>query len=227
MSTAPHTALSYSKWDMIDDSDDEIVPGKYEEGNKKVEPLLGSQKSHAHHEKDDMITQRFMRHFKEFLPAPADSSKAPMLARFIAICDKGDAPVNIYRYNDIIGFCARYGDELLGLSTINLLCELHQRMINGAKSVKAGEPPADLRALLDAINALEACRRYPNAAHFFEAVCTPSKSAEARKAAEVYAAQEFAKRAVMRHIFKNDDVDAAAELDLDDLLGTKPRTYAR
>ena len=55
---------------------------------------------------------------------------------------------------------------------------------------------------MDAINALEACATHGNAVIFYETVCTPSASERARSLTERYERKEFAKRAMLKHIFK-------------------------
>ena len=52
--------------------------------------------------------------------------------------------------------------------------------------------------LMEAINTLEACRTYNNAAVFFEEVCQPSRSAKAKRLTEAYVRLEFGKRAMLR-----------------------------
>ena len=56
----------------------------------------------------------------------------------------------------------------------------------------------DSRMLMEAINTLEACRTYNNAAVFFEEVCQPSRSAKAKRLTEAYVRLEFGKRAMLR-----------------------------
>ena len=56
--------------------------------------------------------------------------------------------------------------------------------------------------LMEAINSLEACARHGNAVIFYETVCNQSASDRARKLTERYERKEFAKRAMMKHIFK-------------------------
>ena len=77
----------------------------------------------------------------------------------------------------------------------------------------------DSQTLLEAINALEACATQRNAVIFFEEICTPSSSGRARALAERYERKAFAKRAMMKHLFKEDPAFGDVFLDEGDAVG--------
>lgn len=216
------TPTNYSKWEQLDANSDDSDDGS----RQPVEPLLESKKSDGMRDRDERTAQRFLQYMAEHL-ADVPSARRNLGARFVASCDPGERSTNVYRYADIVSFCTRYKDELLGRPMVDSLCELHKRMVQGVADIKQRSDPVlkDADLLLGAINALEACRRYPNAAVFFEAVCQPSRGDRARAAAEAYAKGEFSKRAMLRYMFKGDagwDIDEDQE-DLDHFLGGEPR----
>jgi len=109
------------------------------------------------------------------------------------------------------------------------LCELHKRLIEGAKDVhdkgQTSRPTADLHKLMDAINTLEALRANDNAANFFEQVCSPSRDEAARKLTETYQKGEFAKRAMLRYLFKDSEMGSDMErvIEEESGRGSKPK----
>ena len=120
---------------------------------------------------------------------------------------------------------AQYKAELLPLAMIDSMCELHKALVNAAheNADRKDALTADAEILMDAINALEACRRYDNACDFFECVSSPSRSEKARSAAEAYVKREFGKRAMLRWMFKEEEnIDEDAE-DLDHFLSEKQK----
>jgi len=207
-------ALNYDKWDHIDDSDDESSK------NSKVEPLLESTKQNAQRASDAAVAERFTVYLRQHLKKEHPLAKRKLAAQFVGAQHRGEASSNIYRYNDICAFLSRYGDELTDRSIISMLCELHKRMIDGVPSadIKNDDHPVvmDCQVLMDAINALEACATHGNAVIFYETVCTPSASERARSLTERYERKEFAKRAMLKHIFKDDSAFNPNDLDDDD-----------
>lgn len=209
-----HTALSYKKWDNIDDSDSDE-----EEKNRKargpINPVLENTKSSQRREDDENIAKHFRKRMDEYCGKHRSTAAIPegdreMVARFIGACDPGKEPqknakfkTNTHRYNDILKFATRYGPELLTAERADQMCELHCAMQNAAKDLKDENDPLqmDNRILMMAINSLEACRVNPNATAFYEMVCTPSMSDRAAKLCKTYYDFEFGKRALMRHIF--------------------------
>lgn len=214
--------ISYSKWDMLDDSDDDKPLAG--DPSAAMQPLLDQNKSVAQHHADECVAARFIPYMEQHLPE-LPLQQRQLAARFIAASNKGDESNNIFRYSDIVAFCARYSAELLSTTLIDAMCVLHTRMVTKVHGDKTRTK--DLEYLMDAINTLEACRRHDNAAHFFEAVCQPSCSARSRVAAEAYSNNEFGKRAMLRTLFQDQDIDReavnAGEVDLDHLLSGDAR----
>jgi hypothetical protein len=193
--------LSYRKWDRLDDaSDEDEEPSS---ARRTVDPLLDSGKTGAVLDRDRATARRFESYLEK---SEVPAKRRAMAAHFVAVCDRGAESSNIFRYSDIVGCCVRYGVELLSLEMVDALCELQKQMVNGVKDSRDASDPVvrDARLLMEAINSLEACRRAPNAHEFFEAVCQPSRSARAKELATVYQKLEFAKRAMMRRLFKAD-----------------------
>ena len=97
MPAAAHSALSYSKWDQLEASDDESDA-------QEIQPMLHSTKTLQHKEMDERVAQRFMAHqerYKDAVPAEHRS----LIARFIAVTDRREQACNIYRYSEITAFC--------------------------------------------------------------------------------------------------------------------------
>ncbi|KAL1530005.1 hypothetical protein AB1Y20_000931 [Prymnesium parvum] len=196
-------ALNYDKWDHIDDSDDEARAS-----DKRVQPLLESTKQQQQRDADAAVAERFAAYLRKHLKQEYPLAKRKLAAQFIGAQHRGESVSNIFRYNDICSFVARYSDELSDRSTTSMLCELHKRLIATVPSAELkNESNAivkDCQTLIEAINALEACAQQGNAVIFYETVCNPSSSERARKLTERYERKEFAKRAMMKHLFKED-----------------------
>lgn len=209
--------LNYDKWNAIgadDSSDDETKPGA------PIEPLLASRKQGSIVERDNATHARMVAYHKRYLHDEkgktnenlAPQSHVDMMARLIAISDRGTEQSNTHRYSEITRFCAQYRDTCFKLPFINGMCELHRCIIDhtpkdpsGAKTREA----ADARLIMEAINTLEACRRFDNVTLLFEMICTPSMSERARKVTELYVKLDFAKRAMLRYLFKHTEEDFA------------------
>lgn len=109
---------------------------------------------------------------------------------------------------------SQYKKELINRTIVDALCELHRQILDSTKSTDRSDPlMADVRKLMDAINTLEALCRHDNAASFFEQVCSPSRDEKARKMTETYQKGDFAKRAMLRYMFKDSDFAADDEFD--------------
>ena len=201
--------LNYDKWDHIDDSDDEL--------NQTSQPVLESTKSLAQREADAAVAARFTGYMRRHLKKEYSLAERQLAAQFIGAQHRGEAFSNIYRYNDICSFMARYADELSDRSTTSMLCELHQRLLKDVPAAEIKDEEnlvvKDSQTLLEAINALEACATHRNAVIFFEEICTPSSSGRARALAERYERKAFAKRAMMKHLFKEDPAFGDVFLD--------------
>ena len=114
----------------------------------------------------------------------------------------------------------QYQKELLNREMVDSLCELHKTMVESQKDVpKAKAEPVlkDVRTLMEAINSLEAMCKHPNAAAFFEKVCNPSRDAGARELCKRYQEGEFAKRAMLRYLFKGTEM-ASSEKELEEMM---------
>ena len=98
---AQHSTLSYSKWDMLEDSDDE-PDGK----SKPLQPLLSGNKTFSQRDADEKAAQRFVKHIKDHLPATKPAHRE-LVSRYVAACSKGKQQTNIYRYSDICSFVTR------------------------------------------------------------------------------------------------------------------------
>ena len=229
--TKAHSALSYSRWDQLDVSDDDGNDGVAESGPTNA--MLAATKTAAQHERDGATAMRFVAYMERFAQVPvAHRSTA---ARFISVADRGDETNNIYRYNDIIACCTQCASELLNQPMVDALCELHKAIVNALPSSTLQDSRSghadkrDARLLMEAINTLEACRRVPNVTVFFEELCTPSRSAKARELTTSYQQLEFGKHAMLRAMFGKFDPQgfgthfAEEERKLDEkLLGKAP-----
>lgn len=215
--------LDYGKWDKLElsDSDDDKP--------KKTEPLLRESKTNAHFERDAALTEHFVTVLRKHLGKEKyPLSQRKLLARFIAVQSKGDQPSNVYRYSDITAMVAQYPEKLLRRSSVDLLCDLHKTMLQGAADMSKSNPVVqDAQIVLEALNVLEAICRHGSAPDLFEQICSPSHSTKAREAAEKYERLEYAKMAMMRSLFgdaqyeeleaaaNTADKDAARGVDLD------------
>lgn len=229
MSAPKHKSTDYSKWDHLDDDSDD------ETKDKRDQPLLEDRKTLAIRERDVATQRRFEEHLAKFVPTEVPKERRTVVSRFVAVCDKGsEKQSNIFRYGDIIAVTGGYSSVLLTLPMVNALCKLQKDMVNSVKGTSSSNPVIqDAQLLMDAINTLEACRRVPNVTNFFEAVCRPSQSDHAKELMTMYVKQEFAKRAMMRHIFEGamegagdmgafDGVLAQEELEFDAKVLGKP-----
>lgn len=170
--------------------------------------MLNARKSHALQERDDRTVRRFeeyVRRFQKQAKIPAELRT--IVARFVAVSDRGTEATNIFRYSEIIACCTRYSSELLSLELVDQLCAMHKEMVNGLPSSAPDSHPEkmDARLLMEAINTLEACRRVDNVTMFYEKLCTPSISESAKELTTMYQKLEFGKRAMLRHIFQQGD----------------------
>jgi len=195
--------LNYDKWDklVLEDSDDDAT--------KKKEPLLMQGKTYANHEADAVMTEQFITVMRKHLGKEKyPLSQRKLLSRFIAVQHRGDEPSNIYRYTDMCAMVAQFSEKLLRRSSIDLLCDLHKEMVKATTSTDKSSPElASAQTVLEALNALEAITRHGNAPDFFEQVCNPSHSASAKELYEKYERKEFAKMAMMRSMFGDEQYD--------------------
>ena len=120
-------ALSYSKFDHIVDSDDE------DNESKARDALLIDKKQRHHFERDAELTQRFTAHLREHLKSKYPVAHRKLVARFIAISDRGTERSNVYRYSDMTALIQQRTAELLQRSSITMLCELHKALLEGIK----------------------------------------------------------------------------------------------
>lgn len=195
--------LDYGKWDklQLSDSDDE--------GPKKKEPLLRENKTNAHLERDTALTEHFVTVLRKHLGKEKyPLSQRKLLARFIAVQSKGDEPSNVYRYSDITAIVVQYPEKLLRRSSIDLLCDLHKTMLKSTEDTAKTNPlMQDAQIVLEALNVLEAIYRHGSAPDLFEQICNPSHSPKAREAAEKYERLEYAKMAMMRSLFGDEQYE--------------------
>jgi len=202
----PHAALSYSKWDQLEVSDDE---------DGDVKPALASTKTREETESDERVVRRFTTYQEQFPDAVPRAQRA-LVAHLVGVTDKRGAPSNAFRYSEITAFCMRHKDELLTKELVSAVCRLHSAMIGDTGDTKP--PPssalvADCKMLVEAINTLEACREQVNISTFFEELCSPSSSARARQLCEKYQKLEFAKRAMLKHMFAKSGMGNESEID--------------
>lgn len=234
MSTATHTAsthtaLSYSKWDAIGADSDNDDDGADAKRSGPVSAMLESTKSHADKDRDLATQARFAAYHRHVCATDASRARKLMpeaqrdlMARFVAICDKGNEQSNTHRYSEITRFCAQYKDACFDPAFVSGLCELHRCIIESApvdpkskEAVPSSREARDSRMMMEAVNTLEACRRFDNVVLLFEMICQPSQSERARKLTELYVRLDFAKRAMLRHLFRENPelLDAADEDD--------------
>ena len=203
-----HASISYSKWDQFVDSDDE---DEKKDPGAPTAALLEINKTGAIRDRDLATRHKFEGHLATFDSGLA-KERHPLLAQFVAVCDKGAESNNIYRYQDIIHLCTRHGGELLSFENCDGLCKLHKEMVNSVEGMPEKHPVIrDSKLLMDAINTLEACRRVPNVTEFFEAICQPSHSERNKELTTLYLQVEFGKRAMMRYIFQSAAVSKDGE----------------
>jgi len=108
----------------------------------------------------------------------------------------------------------QYKTELVNRVIVDALCELHKQMGEKLKGKSQVEQAAqDVRLLTDAINTLEALRRNDNAANLFEQLCSPSRSEDTRKLTEQYTKGDFAKRAILRYLFRDSEFASEEEME--------------
>jgi len=225
------SALSYSKWDHIEDSDDELE-AKGEAKDGKIDALLESKKRNADRDSDNALAQRFLGYMKEHVSekAPIPREFRDVAARFVGVTDKRDQASNSFRYSDIVACGTRYQKELVNREMVDALCELHKMLVDSTKDMpKSKKEPLlrDVRTLMEAINTLEALRTHDNAAHFFEQVCSPSSGESARKLCETYQKGEFAKRAMLRYLFAESEFGGEMERIIDEDAKGKPKASGK
>ena len=201
--SAGERRLNYDKWDklVLEDSD--------EDADKKKEPLLMQGKSYANHEADAALTEHFIKVLRQHLGKEKyPLAQRKLLARFIAVQFRGAEPSNVYRYADMCAMVAQFSEKLLRRSSIDLLCEAHKEMVKATDGKDKSSPAMrDAETVLEALNALEAITRHGSAPDFFEQVCNPSHSASARQLCEKYERKEFAKMAMMRSMFGDEQYE--------------------
>jgi hypothetical protein len=211
---AMHSSLSYDKWDDLEDSDaDEPAP------SQPIEAKLMSKKANSEIDQDNATHARMAEYHKLHYKGGENKDLVPpsqvdMMARLIAICDRGKEQSNTHRYSEITRFCAQYKDICFQLPFVNGMAELHRCIVDTSKDPRntKTQEAADTRLIMEALNTLEACRRFENVALLFEMVCQPSMSERAKKVTEHYVKLDFGKRAMLRHIFKS-STDAFAEME--------------
>ena len=93
----PHAALSYSKWDQLEVSDDE---------DGDVKPALASTKTREETESDERVVRRFTTYQEQFPDAVPRAQRA-LVAHLVGVTDKRGAPSNAFRYSEITAFCMR------------------------------------------------------------------------------------------------------------------------
>uniref|UniRef100_A0A7S4BN81 Uncharacterized protein n=1 Tax=Chrysotila carterae TaxID=13221 RepID=A0A7S4BN81_CHRCT len=209
--------VDYNKWEKVNASSSDENSGDEgsrpqtsggtvvlrKPGNKQpARPLLDSNKSDGQRRLDEIMYQRYLSLFEKHLKE-SDADRRSLLARFIAVQHKGHESSNIYRYSDITGLAAQRLSELMDKESISMLCELHKRMVNEAKSdeLNSEARQLEIRPVFEAVNTLEAMRRHSPVNTLFEALCSPRASDGAMALYESYCRSEFGKRAMMRHIF--------------------------
>jgi hypothetical protein len=215
-SSAPamHSSLSYDKWNDLDDSDDEEpAPGK------PIEAKLESRKANSEIDRDNATHKRMVEYHKLHYKNGENKDLVPpsqidMMARLIAICDRGNEQSNTHRYSEITRFCAQYKETAFQLPFVNGLAELHRCIVDTSKDPRntKTQESKDTRLIMEALNTLEACRRFENQALLFEMVCQPSMSERAKKVTEHYVKLDFGKRAMLRHLFKS-SAEAFAQME--------------
>ena len=196
MPNAPkqHSSLSYSKWDAIDSDDDaeEIGP----KDKKPIEAVLESNKAPADLERDYKTQAKFADYHKKYFKGDKKKTLVAeehrdLMARWISICDKGKEQSNTHRYSELTKFCAQYKDPCFKLEFVSGLCELHRCILDGQANPNDNSPEMkDCQLIMEAINSIEACRRFDNVALLFEMVCQPSSSDRAKKVTEYYVKNE-------------------------------------
>eukprot|EP00315_Gephyrocapsa_oceanica_P013838 CAMPEP_0185351264 /NCGR_PEP_ID=MMETSP1364-20130426/3330_1 /TAXON_ID=38817 /ORGANISM="Gephyrocapsa oceanica, Strain RCC1303" /LENGTH=253 /DNA_ID=CAMNT_0027950807 /DNA_START=62 /DNA_END=823 /DNA_ORIENTATION=- len=205
-------ALSYDKWNVIDgvSSDDDESKGA-------ARPLLAGGKSHAQHQADEAMYEAFKQRFKEHFKGRAPLRQRKLLARFVAMQHRYAEPSNTFRYADIIGIVTQRHEELMEPSCVSLLCDLQKALLKQAQPEGGAPEDAAARAhaqiAMEAINTLEAVQRHQPVTALFEKLCSPSNSPAARALYERYAQLAFAKVALMRSVFGDDETLRDAERD--------------
>ena len=186
-----HSSLSYDKWNDLDDSDDE-EPAP----DKPIEAKLESRKANSEIDRDNATHKRMVEYHKLHYKNGENKDLVPpsqidMMARLIAICDRGNEQSNTHRYSELTKFCAQYKDPCFKLEFVSGLCELHRCILDGQANPNDNSPEMkDCQLIMEAINSIEACRRFDNVALLFEMVCQPSSSDRAKKVTEYYVKNE-------------------------------------
>lgn len=175
-----HSPLSYDKWAKLDEGDSD------EEGaaDGAAAPMLS--KSQQQLEADEKLYEKFRAIFKQHCKGQYPLAARKLLARFIAIQHRGAEPTNTFRYADIMGIVQQRREELMERSSVELLCELHKRMLNAQPSDAKRTDPSSLDAevVLEAINTLEAIHEHQPVSTLFESLCNPTCSDHARRVCE-------------------------------------------
>lgn len=203
---APHSALSYSKWDHIDSEDEE---DREQKKNGPLDPVLERSKTSTEREQDGKDAEKWLGMMEKYCGKYNEQAALPkqywqLAANFIGVSGPGKEKTNVHRYNDIIKFATHYGDILLTPEIVDSLVELHYAIQAASKDLKNDNDPhrREMERLLHSINALEACRVNDKAiAAFYEMISQPSNGGRAYHLTKKYYEMEFGKHALMRHIF--------------------------
>tara|TARA_B100000524_G_scaffold253677_1_gene137079 strand:+ start:1662 stop:2504 length:843 start_codon:yes stop_codon:yes gene_type:complete len=196
-----HEPLSYQKWDTLDAAGSD-VEGIDADGTKL--PLLS--KSPQQLEADEAVYEKYKGVFKQHCKGQYALATRKLLARFIAIQHRGSEPTNTFRYADIMALVQQRREELLARSSVDLLCELHKRILNASPTEPQPTDAAtqDAQVVVEAVNTLEAIQAHQPTSMLFESLCNPTQSEDAKALYTRYANKEFAKTAMMRYLFGDD-----------------------
>mmetsp|Transcript_8800 Transcript_8800/g.13515 ORF Transcript_8800/g.13515 Transcript_8800/m.13515 type:complete len:263 (-) Transcript_8800:66-854(-) len=174
--------LDYSKWDALDVSDDE-------KENAEVSNIGG-------YVQLDEGRGALRRQVEGLLKKQKVCEEdAGLIAQFVAIQRRDiDSPCNANRHVEIIDFLAKR-PILSKPETTQVLCASASERFE-----EKDNPTAIL--LVEAVNTLEATRRYNGALAFFAAICTPTTPrAEAMR--DHYARQTFGQLRLKRYMYRN------------------------
>ena len=184
--------LDYSKWDNLEISDDEY------EGSgppPPAEPLEGvvERREVTLDAGRDAIRAHFFEKLEELDGSKRGRDDRALIAYFVAAQHRDEgATDNRERHVVIIDLLAKRG-VLVADETTVALCSIARNSYD-AKDEFHG------KVAIEAVNTMEACRRYNGALALFEAICAPADD-RARALLKAYAAHTFGELRLKRLVF--------------------------
>jgi hypothetical protein len=184
--------IDYSKWDNLDDSDDDVPSDG---------ALIPNQKDQVQHKDEGSLTKRLSEALTGAVK-PSQREQVEVLSRFLSVQCKGEEVCNIYRHCDIIAMTSQF-PQLMTADTVDLLVDAQQTISKGTEDVDRTEV---LQIIVEGINTLEACMQADGAVNLFEQICTPQTPAQV-ELRQQYAKLEFARKRVFRSILGDELMD--------------------